>query len=124
MKRFSICILGAAFLLSAIAFAADNPASNAKTDTVKVAPVRIAKMNATGKVVEISDKTVKIERTVKNKVETMEFVLDKPSENIAVNDAVKIVYLEKEGKLVAFKVAKINPKKPGKKQTGAEAAKK
>ena len=83
---------------------------------VKVSPVRIAKMNATGKVIEISDKAIKIERTVKNNVETMEFVLDKPAENIAVNDAVKIAYVEKDGNLLASRVAKIIPKKAGRKR--------
>ena len=121
MKKALIYIVGAAFLLSAIAFAADNPASNAvKADPVKVIPVRIAKMNATGKVIEISDKTIKIERTVKNNVETMEFILDKPTENIIINDAVKIAYIEKDGRLLASRVAKITPKKVGGKETVAE----
>ena len=121
MKKALIYIVGVAFLLSAIAFAADNPASNAvKADPVKVIPVRIAKMNATGKVIEISDKTIKIERTVKNNVETMEFILDKPIENIIVNDAVKIAYIEKDGRLLASRVAKITPKKVGGKETVAE----
>jgi hypothetical protein len=121
MKKALIYIVGVAFLLSAIAFAADNPASNAvKADPVKVIPVRIAKMNATGKVIEISDKTIKIERTVKNNVETMEFILDKPTENIIINDAVKIAYIEKDGRLLASRVAKITPKKVGGKETVAE----
>jgi len=121
MKKALIYIVGVAFLLSAIAFAADNPASNAvKADPVKVIPVRIAKMNATGKVIEISDKMVKIERTVKNNVETMEFILNKPTENIVINDAVKIAYIEKDGSLLASRVAKITPKKAGGKETTAE----
>ena len=121
MKKALIYIVGVAFLLSAIAFAADNPASTAvKADPVKVIPVRIAKMNATGKVIEISDKTIKIERTVKNNVETMEFILDKPTENIIINDAVKIAYIEKDGRLLASRVAKITPKKVGGKETVAE----
>jgi hypothetical protein len=116
-----VYIIGTAFLLSAIAFAADKPASTAAAaDRVKVSPGRIAKMNAKGKVVEISDKTIKIERTVKNNVETMEFVLEKPTENIAVNDAVKIAYIEKDGNLLASRVAKIIPKKMGKKETVPE----
>ena len=121
MKKALVYITCAAFLLSAIAFAADKPASTGATaEQVKAGSVRIAKMNATGKVVEISDKTVKIERTVKNNVETMQFVLDKPTENIAVNDAVKIAYIEKDGNLLASRVAKIIPKKAGKKETVIE----
>ena len=114
MKKALAYIIGAAFLLSAIAFAADKPA--AKADPGKVSPVRIAK----GKVIEISDKTIKIERTVKNNVETMEFILDKPTENIAVNDAVKIAYIEKDGSLLGSRVAKIIPTKAGKKEIISE----
>ena len=121
MKKALVYITGAAFLISAIAFAADKPVSPATTaDQVKASPVRIAKMNATGKVIEISDKTIKIERTVKNNVETMVFILDKPIENIVVNDAVKIAYIEKDGSLLASRVAKITPKKAGGKETAAE----
>jgi hypothetical protein len=122
MKKALVYVIGAAFLLSALAFAADKPASNAAgADQVKAAsPVRIAKMNATGKVVEISDKAIKIARTVKNNVETMQFILDRPTENIAVNDAVKIAYIEKDGALLATRVVKNIPKKAGKKETVTE----
>ena len=117
MKKALAYITCAAFLLSAIAFAADKPISSAAAaDPGKVGSVKIAKMNARGKVIEISDKTIKIERKVKNNVETMEFVLDKPTENIAVNDAVKIAYVEKDGNLLASRVAKIIAKKSGKKE--------
>ena len=68
-------------------------------------------MNATGKVIEISDSSIKIERTVKGNAETMEFILDKPAENIVVNDSVKIAYIEKDGQLLASQVAKAKPKK-------------
>ena len=77
MKKALVYTVGAAVLLSAIAFAADKPASNAaKADPAKANTVKIAKMNATGKVIEISEKAIIIERTVKDKVETMTFVLD------------------------------------------------
>jgi hypothetical protein len=121
MKKVLVYAIGAAFLLLAAAFAADRPISGAsKADPVKVAPVRAAKMNATGKIIEISEKTIKIERTVKDKVETMDFILDKPVENLAVNDKVKIAYVEKDGNLLASGVAKIAPRKAGKKETVAE----
>jgi len=120
VKKILIYVAGIALLLSAIAFAADNPASTTgKTDPAKVSPVKSAKMNATGKVVEITDQTIKIERTVKNNVETMEFILDKPAANIAVNDAVKIAYTAREGKLLASRVAKIAAKKIEKKDSVA-----
>lgn len=115
MKKALAYITCAAFLLSAIAFAADKPASNAVP--VKVDNIKIATMNARGKVIELSDKAIKIERKVKNNVEIMEFFLDKPTENVAVNDAVKIVYIEKDGNLLASRITKIIPKKTGKKET-------
>ena len=68
-------------------------------------------MHATGKVIEISDESVKIERTVKGDVETMEFALEKPVKNIIVNDSVKIDYIEKDGKLIVSRVAKVIFKK-------------
>ncbi len=113
MKKALVYTVGTAILLSAIAFAADKPAT--KADPAKTNAVKIAKMNATGKVIEISEKTIIIERTVKDKVETMTFVLDKPVENIAVSDAVKISYIEKDGTLVAARVAKATPRKLEKK---------
>ena len=116
MKRALVYSVGAAVLLTAIAFAADKPASDAaKAESAKNNTVKIAKMNATGKVIEISEKAISIERTVKDKVETMTFVLDKPMENITVNDAVKISYIEKDGSLVASRVAKATPRKQEKK---------
>jgi hypothetical protein len=121
MKKVLVYAIGAAFLLQAAAFAADKPVSSSfKADPVKVAPVRPAKMNATGKVIEISEKTIKIERSVKDKVETMDFILDKPVENLAVNDKVKIAYSEKDGNLLASGVVKIAPKKAGKRDVIAE----
>jgi hypothetical protein len=124
MKKVLVYIAGTALLLSAIAFAADEPASNvSKTEAVKTNPIRIAKMNAKGKVIEISEKAIKIERAVRDKVETMEFILDKPTEKIAVNDAVKIAYIEKDGQLLATRVVKALPKKVEKKDVKATTEK-
>lgn len=121
MKKAFAYITCAAFLLSAIAFAADKPAFTAAAgDSSKISNVKIAKMNARGKVVEITDKTIKIERRVKNEVEIMEFALDKPVENIEVNDLVKIVYVENDGNLLASRVVKIVPKKTGKKEAAGK----
>jgi hypothetical protein len=112
MKRTLVYIISAAFLLSALAFAADRPATVVtKVDHAKTNVVKPAKMNATGKVIEISDSLIKIERTVKGNAEAMEFVLDKPTENIAVDDSVKIAYIEQDGQLLASRVVKAAPKK-------------
>ena len=117
MKRALVYIVGVAFLLSALAFAADKPSTDTtKVDLSKTNVVKSAKMNATGKVIELSNSSIKIERTVKGNAETMEFVLDKPTENIAVNDSVKIAYIEKDGQLLASHVVKAAPKKMEKKK--------
>jgi hypothetical protein len=105
-------MVSVAFLLSALAFAADKPATDTtKVDPAKTNVVKPTKMYAKGKVIEISDSSIKIERTVKGNAETMEFVLDKPAENITVNDSVKIAYIEKDGQLLASRVVKATPKK-------------
>ena len=111
MKKVLWYVAGTIFLLSTLAFAVDKPASPVKADPVKTNIVKAAKMHATGKVIEISDASIKIERTVKGDVETMEFALDKPVKNIIVNDSVKIAYTENDGKLIASRVAKVTLKK-------------
>jgi hypothetical protein len=117
MKRALVYIVGVAFLLTALVYAADKPATDkTKVDPAKTNVVKSAKMNATGKVVEISDSSIKIERTVKGNAETMEFVLDKPIENIAVDDSVKIAYIDQDGQLLASRVVKAASKKVEKKK--------
>ena len=59
-------------------------------DPVKTNISKAAKMHARGKVIEISDEAIKVERTVKGEVEIMEFALEKPVKNMIVNDFVKI----------------------------------
>lgn len=101
MRKVLSCIIGMVFLLSATAFAVE-----------KATPaVKVARMHATGKVIEISSETIKIERTLKGDIESMEFSLDCPVADVSVNNSVKIEYLEKDGKLVASKVVKIILKK-------------
>jgi hypothetical protein len=111
MKKAWLYVVGTVFLLSTLAFAVDNPASSVKADPIKTNIVRVAKMHATGKVIEISDASIKIERTVKGDVETMEFALDKPVKSVIINDSVKIDYTEKDGKLIASRVAKVTLRK-------------
>ena len=81
-------------------------------------------MHARGKVIEISDEAIKVERTVKGEVEIMEFALEKPVKNMIVNDFVKIDYMEKDGKLIASKVAKVTLKKKEMKPVDAASGKK
>ncbi len=122
MKRALWYMLGLFFLLSTLAFATDNNTSPVKADPVKINIVKAAKMHARGKVVEISNESIKIERTVKGTIENMEFALDKPSTGIMVNDSVKIAYTEKDGKLIASRVAKVTLKKKEVKPSEAKSA--
>ncbi|MEE9912197.1 MAG: hypothetical protein K4571_10800 [Deltaproteobacteria bacterium] len=112
MKKALIGIAGLICLLAAFAYAADQPATNSNQSAVlKANNVKTAKMNARGKVVEISDKAIKIERSIKGNVEIMEFALENPAQSITVNDAVKIDYSVKDGKLTAARVVKLSPVK-------------
>jgi poly(3-hydroxyalkanoate) synthetase len=111
MKKALWYVVGMVFLLSTLAFAADKSVSTDKVSPVNTNIVKAAKMHATGKVIEISDTSIKIERTIKGDVQTMEFALEKPVKNIIVNDFVKIAYMEKDGKLIASRVTKVTFKK-------------
>jgi hypothetical protein len=115
MKRFIVLIIGLVFLFCTSAIAAETkkadvaaPAATAAAEPAKAekkAVKKKAEKNTAGKVVAISDKTLKIERTLKGKVETMEFSLEKPFANITVGDQMKINYIEKNGQNVLLQVA-------------------
>jgi hypothetical protein len=102
MKKVLVCATGIVCLLAVFALAAEKPGASA---TQSVLP-KTATMNARGKVVEISEKAVRIERSIKGSAEVMEFALENPAADIAVNDFVKIDYTIKDGKLTASRVAK------------------
>lgn len=107
MKKAFLYILGGIFLLTAFAFAADKSAPEAiKADAVKTNSVKTAKMNARGKVIEISDESITIERAIRGNVEKIKFELDKPVENVVVNDFVSIAYTEQDGRLMASRITK------------------
>jgi hypothetical protein len=123
MKRALVYIVSGFFLLSALVFAADKSATDTtKVDPVKTNVVKSAKMNARGKVIDISDSSIKIERTVRGNVEVMQFALENPTENITVNDTVKIAYINQGGKLIAHRVAKVNSKKKEVKPAGGKSS--
>ncbi len=102
MKKALVCIAGLICVLAAFSYAADKPATKATQGAV----FKTAKMNASGKVVEISSTAIKIERNIKDNAEIMEFALENPVQDIVVNDSVKIDYSVKDGKLTASRVAK------------------
>ena len=113
IKKTLVCTIMAACVLAAFAFAADVPAKDADQGAVlKHSSVKAAKMNARGKVIDISDKAVTIERSIKGNVEKMEFALENPVSGISVNDSVKIDYSSKDGVLTASRVVKLGAAKP------------
>lgn len=103
MKRVLVLLVSAVFLFAGAAFAANQP----KGAAGKPAPAKAAKMTATGKIVEISDTALKVERSAKGKSETMEFGLEKSlGPELKVGDKVTVHYVSKDGKNVATKVNK------------------
>lgn len=121
MKRFTILAAGLAILLGAWAFASEQTAkpSTAKPAVAKPATAKITKMRAPGTILEITDSTLIIERAVKDKVERMAFVLEKPMK-FKVGDQVRVSYMETDGKMVVTRIVKVEelktkaPAKPGK----------
>jgi hypothetical protein len=98
MKRF---LTLAAFLIGigfALAFAAE------KTPTAPPVPPRIPEMSTAGKVLEVSATVLKIERTLKDKTEVMEFILENPFPPIAAGDQIKVSYVARDGRNVLIRV--------------------
>ncbi len=127
MKKTLVFLTAAICLLAAFAYASDKSATETNQAAIlKTTNVKATKMNARGKVVEISDKAIKIERSIKGNMETMEFVMENQVMDIAVNDSVKIDYSVKDGKLTASRVVKPAPVKNtgknGTKKTGEKPA--
>ena len=115
MKRFLVLFVALSFLFCGSVFAAEatkaKPAAPAaKAEPAAAMPAKAmekeTKMSATGKVTEISDTMLKIERTVKGKAETMELTLEKADPKIKVGDKVEVSYVTKDGKNVVAKVTK------------------
>jgi len=103
MKRLMVVALALVFLFAGTAFAAEKAKSTA--------PAKAAKMTAVGKVLEISDKMLKLDRKGKEKSEVMDFSLEKPAADVKAGDKVTVHYTVKDGKNVATKVIKSETKK-------------
>ena len=112
MKRFLTVAAVLIFLWFALVFAAEKPSP------APPLPPRVPEMSTAGTVLEISGTSLKIGRTLKEKAEIMEFILEKPIPNIAAGDPVKVTYLEKDGRNVLIRVA------PAKKTAVKKAVKK
>ncbi|MCG6536337.1 MAG: hypothetical protein L7F78_16950, partial [Syntrophales bacterium LBB04] len=84
----------------------DKGGKDVQTKAAKPAQPKVAKMTVAGKVLDISDKALKLERVVKEKAETMDFVLEKAVEGVKAGDKVTVTYVVKDGKNVVQKVTK------------------
>jgi len=116
MKRFLITAAGVMTLCFALVFAAEKP------PVVLPPPPRVPEMSTAGKVIAVSNTELRIERTLKGKVETMEFILENPFPMITVGNKVKISYREKDGRNILIRVAPA--KKTAVKKSKKEAPKK
>ncbi len=116
MKRMAGWIIGLAFLFCAVAFAGDQAVPGTpESEQTKASSIKVVKMKTTGKVVEVTDTLLKIERTVKGTVETFEFVLEKPITKFKVGDKVVVRYITKDEKNVLKEITLQRRVKPLKK---------
>lgn len=121
MRRFMFFLAGLFLLCCAWAFAAEQAATPrpAKAASTGTAAAKITKMRAPGTILEITDSTLIIERKVKDNVEKMAFVLEKPMK-FKVGDNVRVSYMERDGRMVVTRIVIISdlkekkPVRPGK----------
>jgi hypothetical protein len=115
IKRLLFALTLVVLITVAFAFAAeksslqDTKPGGVKVATAKAASSKEIKLKATGKVMEVSETNLKIERNVRGKdgaPEIMEFVLEKPKK-VETGDKVSVTYIKREGKDVALRVAKV-----------------
>ena len=115
MKRLIVLVACFIFIFSACAFAADGtsiaPAKSEPSKAVTPKPPKETRVSITGVVKEISNTMIIVERTVKGNTETMQFVLDKPVEQINAGDKVRVSYIKKDDKHIAIRVTPVVAKK-------------
>ena len=115
MKRLIVLVAFFVFILNVCAFASDGtstaPAKAEPSKAVTPKPPKETRVSITGVVKEISDTMIIVERTVKGNTETMQFVLDKPVEQINAGDKVRVSYIKKDDKLIAIRVSPVVAKK-------------
>jgi len=119
MRRLTNPIIWLLFIFYVIFFAGDAVSISAvkaeavKASQPKATSSKITRMNATGKVVEVTDALLKIERTVKRKdviTEVMVFKLEKPVQ-ITLGDKVYVSYIKKDDDLIAIRVTNVSKKR-------------
>jgi len=108
--RKLLSILIVAFTLSATCFVVAETVTPVKGSTNTIAPAipqKITRMTLTGKVINITDSMIRIERTVKGNMDMMELDLEKPEQDIKSGDKVRVHYVEKNGKHVVTRITKM-----------------
>lgn len=111
MKRLSICVIVTALFLWALVSAGDQAVKAPPTsEPAKATTVKIVKMKATGKILDITDTTLKIERTIKGSVETVELLLEKPLTKFTAGDKVMVWYISQDEKNIVTRIVKQRPK--------------
>ena len=115
MTRMALLAAVLVMALHAPVFADDRPTTTPSKAEYPKANARKApketRVSITGVVKDISETMILVERTVKGKTETMEFVLEKPVEMIKAGDKVRVSYFKKEGKHIATRVSPFVAKK-------------
>jgi hypothetical protein len=117
MKRFLITAAVLMFLCFALVFAAEKPPA------VPLPPSRVPDMSTAGKVIAVSNTEMRLERTLKGKVETMVFLLENPFPAIKSGDQVKVSYRERDGRNILIRATPIKKKavdKPKKETSRSE----
>ena len=127
MKHLIVLAAFFVFILNICAFAAEGtstaPAKAEPSKAVTPKPPKETRVSITGVVKEISDTMIMVERTVKGNTETMQFVLDKPVEQINAGDKVRVSYIKKDDKHIATKVTPVVAKKIIKKASSVKEIK-
>jgi len=113
MKRLLFTLTLVALITVSFTFAAEKQSLQfTKPEIVKAAKAaspKEIKLRVTGKVMEISETNLKIERMVKGNgwaSEIMAFVMGKP-EKVEMGDKVSVIYIKREGQDVALRVSKM-----------------
>lgn len=104
MKRFLIAAAVLVFLCFALVFAAETPPA------VPLPPSRVPDMSTAGKVIVVSNTEMRLERTLKGKVETMVFLLENPFPAVKAGDQIKVSYRERDGRNILIRAIPINKK--------------
>ena len=99
MKRFMTLAAVLILIGFTLAIAAEKPA------LAPPLPSRIPAMSTAGKVLEVSDAILKIERTLKGTVEIMEFIVEKPFPNLVAGDQIRVSYVQRDGRNVLIRVS-------------------